>query len=266
VFALVAFAAVGVLLMSVPAYADTSQSTGHAIDVTLLSIPTVDTGVYTAANDGTTETHTGNTAPSVGLLGSLGGVATAGALVQQARAFTDGTSAACAGAVGQGGLVQIGNDGTCTVTGAPSGGVSLLSGAIKADAVLEWCTADSSGNATAHAQIVNLQLANGTPINISLPNVNIPGIANLAISPATVAGSGGQVTATALHLDALSVLGTATGTSVNIGKVTCGVNAATSPIPSFPMEGLPIVGGIAVLAGGVLYVRKRRQRVAPVAS
>ncbi len=253
--ALVAFATAGVLMGALPAYADTSQATASAATLTVVGQPALSTGTVTAANDGTTETTTGNPNPALSLLGTQT-LLTAGVLVQQARAFNDGTSAACAGVVGPGGIVSVGPGGTCAVSGAAPNGVTLLSGVVTADAILERCVASSDGTATAHAQIVNAKLL-GVPINLTLPSITVPGVLTLTIAPATTTGTGGAVTATALHLDALSLLGPPTA-ALDLGKVSCGPNAKTQPISAFPTKGLPIAGGVVALAGGALYIRKRR--------
>ena len=252
--AIFGLAAVGVLMAALPAYADTSQSSASAVTLQLVGQTAVTSGTVTASNNGTTETITGTNSPALSVLGTQN-IIRAGVLAQQARAFSDGSSAACAGLVGVGGTIQVGEGGSCQVSGNPPSGVNLL-GVITADAILTRCVANSDGTATATTQIVNARLL-GIPINLTLPNINVPGVANVTVGQQTIQGTNGQVSGTAFHLSALSILGPPLA-QLDIGHVSCGPNARTNPIPTFPLKGLPIAGGIVALAGGAVYYRRRR--------
>jgi hypothetical protein len=193
---------------------------------------------------------------------------TAGVLVQQALANPDGTSAACAGLVGNGGSIQIGSNGDCVVTGAAAGGVTinlpdLL--VLKATAILEECQASSNGTATAQAQLVDAAVFLGsspTPL-VSLPlnpgagqSVNALLLALNLNSQTTP--TAGEITGTAFQLSVLNTI------NLNIGEVSCGPNASTSTTSVFPLKSLPIAGGTAVVlaAGGLLWYRRRGHRMA----
>jgi hypothetical protein len=252
--ALLAMAVVGVLLSATPAFADTSQASATAINLQLFGMPLVSTGTFTASNDGTTQTTSGNATPNLSILGTQS-VVSAGVLSQRAVADSNGTSAACAGLVSPGGVLQIGTTGACTPANLVPGGVSLLGGLITADAIYAQCTASSNGTATATANLVGLKVF-GLPLVITGPTMTIPGIGTLAFGQPQTIGVGGTVTETALHIDVLPLLNG--GASLDIGKVTCGPNAATGAVSAFPTKGLPIAGGIVAAVGGVLFIRRRK--------
>jgi len=86
------------------------------------------TGDVTATNDGSSEKKTGNTSPSIGVLGGSQNLIRAGALAQEATAGPDSTSAACAGLAGSGGsVVRIGE--TNCLSGG-NGSVNLSFGSL----------------------------------------------------------------------------------------------------------------------------------------
>lgn len=259
-------ATVLVVFAATPAFADTSQATAQAALLELLGNPIVTTGQRTATNDGSQPapgTVAGNTTPLLSILGSQTTLA-AGALVQQSVANPDGTSAACAGVVGTGGLIQIGAGGDCTIGGSnPTGGVTVNLGTslvtITADAILAECTADSDGTVTGTATLVNAQVnVLGLPISLPLnpgPNfgVSVTGIASLLLNAQSTPSGPGSIQVSALDLNLLN--GTV---ALTLGTVTCGPNAITPPIPAFPTQGLPIVAATVAAAGAILVVRQRR--------
>jgi hypothetical protein len=259
------------LFIANPAMADTSQATASALEISLIGLPAVSSGTFTASNDGITESFTGNNNPSLAVLGAQT-VITAGALPQDARAFTDGTSAACAGVLGAGGTVTIGPTGTCTSTTAPPviltlGVIGLATITLEADAIFESCIADSDpSGASALASLVNARIVStvlGIPTTLlALPanpapntGLNIPGVLSLVLNAQT-AGPG-SIEGHALTLTALA----GTLVSLDIGQVTCGPNAIAPPIPVIPLDGAPIAAAVLVLGtaiGGTVWFRRRR--------
>ena len=172
-------AVVGVGMVASPASADTSQSSANAAQVKLGGGELLSTGLRTSNFDGTSVTFTGTETPSITLLEAQDLIGL-GALPQKALANTNGSSGACAGAVGKGGLITIGKKGECNFAfgaGDPTPGLSVnLPGllVVKADAVLEDAYADSSGYTEAHASLLSgdisllstkgLPLVNGLPV------------------------------------------------------------------------------------------------------
>ncbi len=249
--------------------ADTSQSTANAIQITLVGGALVDSGITTASNDGTTETNTGTAAPALSVLGTQS-VITAGVLGQVSRAFNDGSAAACAGAVGAGGSITVGNTGTCVVNNGAGvtltlGTAGLASIALVADAVYANCNATSGPTATGSATLANARITS-TILGITTtlltldanpaPNtgLNIPGLLNVTLNTQTTP-TAGQIIVTALSIAALS----GTLASLNVGNVTCGPDAVAPAAPSIPLKGLPIALAMAgLIAGGVLLVRRLR--------
>jgi hypothetical protein len=179
------------------AAADTSQATAQAVQIDLLGETLVDSGTVSASNDGSGEVVTGDNTPGLELLGTQDLLA-AGVLAQDATAEDDGTSAACAGTVGPGGVIAIGPDRDCTDTigttdgvvidlddldlgddllglgdildlndlldlgldGLLGGGDDLLDlGLITADAIYAECTADSDGTTTGDSTLVSASLS-----------------------------------------------------------------------------------------------------------
>jgi hypothetical protein len=258
------------LLVAAPAaLADTSQASGRAATLQLVGQPLVDTGVRAASNDGSGETVTGPTSPTLGVLGGQN-VLAAGVLAQAARANNDGTSAACAGAVGAGGVIQIGDSGECTAqNGAPGGVVVNLAPltTLTADAIFASCTAASDGTTSATVSIVNGKVVTGLPgaqttlLNLPLnaaPNtgLSIPSVVTLMLNEQPANQEPGSITTTALHLQVLGALNG--GADLKIGEVTCGPNASTNEIPTFVAKGLPLSAAVVGVVGTVWFVRRRR--------
>jgi hypothetical protein len=263
-----------VLLVAGPAAADTSAAHATAATVTLFNSPVLNTGVVTATNDGTVAspgTVTGN-GGTVVLSGQT--LLSAGVLSQIAIARPDGTSAACAGAVGTNGVIQIGPNGVCTGTGAITGGVTVnVQGlaTLRADVLLAQCTASSTGAATGSATIVN---ANVFLLNAPLPiaitptgaanqgPIDIPGIATVHLNE-QVLHPDGSLTVNALHIQLLPnvALGT-TAADVVVGSVTCGPNAVTGAGSLFAGPALPLSVAGAAAVGGVTVIRRRRRLAA----
>jgi hypothetical protein len=252
-----------------PAYADTSQSTASALQISLFGGGLASSGTTTASNDGTTETLTGTQFPTLAVLGGQT-VLTAGVLGQVSRAFNDGTSAACAGVLGPNGVITVGPTLNCLVTPDPVvltlGVVGIATISLQADAIYSNCSATSApatatGSSTlVNARIVSTVLGIDTPL-LSLaaspaPNtgINLPGILSLVLN-GQVTGAG-TISVNALQLTVLG--GSLAG--VSIGSVTCGPNAVAPPVPAIPLAGAPIAFGIAafaVIAGGIVWRRRR---------
>jgi hypothetical protein len=255
--AVVALAAVGVLMAAAPAFADTSQASATAVQ--LSGLLSGSTGVTSATNDGTQPTVTNSATPLLSLLGTQS-LVSAGALTQVAQATNTGTSTACAGATGAGGLISVGQPGQCNVT-AGTGAVSVA-GVLTANAIVASCSATSSGTRTGSATLAGVTaLAGGItiPVNPAANTViTVPLLATITLNGQTL-NPDGSITVTALKVDLVNVIpGQPSLQSLTIGHVTCGPNAKTSPIPTFPLKGLPVAGGVVALAGGAVYYRRRR--------
>jgi hypothetical protein len=284
------------------AAADTSQASAQAAQLDLLDEAVVDTGTVTASNDGINgEVVTGDDAPLISLLGDQDTL-TAGVLAQDATANSDGTSAACAGAVGEGGELIIGDDRDCTATAGTSGGVvidltdidegDLLGddldlgdvldldglvdlGTVSADAIFAECTADSDGTTTGDSTLLNARLS-GLLGNDELPSdpeadfevdLDITGTVDLDTVARLVLNEqtstgNGQLTVTALHLTVLGDVGDDPVVDLRIGTVSCGPNAVTPPIPAIPAEGMPIAASALAVFGGVAWLVVRNRRSA----
>lgn len=124
--ALVAAAAL-IGLSAAPAQAaqHVSQASATAVSVTVAGQGT-NSGTYTATNDGSGQSTSGNNRPLIRALGGQSAIS-AGTLAQDAVATVDGTtgsSVACSGLAGQGATVVAAGDGTCL-----SGGDTLSLGA-----------------------------------------------------------------------------------------------------------------------------------------
>jgi len=262
-----AVASVAVVLAAAPAYADTSASTANAATLTAVALPLVTTGTCTASNDGDIETNGGacDTALSVVPFQTIIG---AGALVQDAQADTDGTSAACAGVVGPGGTILIGADGSCTASGQTSGAILNLGAAtLTTDGILGECTASSTGTPTGSTTLVNPVLSLGglpvvtLPVNPA-PNtaINLPGIGTLILNAQTI-NADGSITVDAFDLQLLAGVGG--GAHLTLGSITCGPNAVAPPIPAVPLAGFPVaLGTLAAGAlGGSWWLSRRRASV-----
>lgn len=272
-----------------PALADTSQATANALRASL-GVPNtgslLTTGTVTATNNGSQPspgTVTGNTNPSLSVLGTQT-LLSVGALPQQAKANPDGTSAACAGLVGTGGLIQIGPGGDCTTSNLPTGGVTLNLGTVpvglvngtvglKADAILAQCTANSNGTTTARVELVNATLSlsplglpvlsvplPASPTANTTPDLGLLGLGSLLtlnLNEQSRPSGPGSIATTALHLNLLNIV------DLRIGNVTCGPNAVTVVPPAFPIQGLPYaVATLGIVGSAVLVVRRRRRSTA----
>jgi hypothetical protein len=261
--------AVGALTLTfgaTAAFADTSAATAQALDLSLAGGSLVTSGSpQTASNPGGTGTVTSGSQPSLAVLGTQATVG-AGVLVQTAVANGDGTSAACAGLVGPGGSIQIGSSGACTVVGAAAGGITLhLPGLVTltATAILEECTASSSGTLTAQAELVDASVnlvgspAVSIPVNPAAGSSVSAFLLSLGLNTQSTPQAG-VIKGTALSLSVLGVVG------LDVGTVTCGPNAVTSVSSVFPVKSLPIAGGTAAVLGsaGVLWYRRRRRSFA----
>jgi hypothetical protein len=103
------------------AAATVSQSTARALNLNLGGNNiTSGLGTVKATNDGSGESKTGPTNPPISVLKKQG-LLNIGALVQEAAANDDGTSAACSGVAGNGGtgsLAKVG-DSSCITPGSP---------------------------------------------------------------------------------------------------------------------------------------------------
>lgn len=109
--------------------ADTvSQATAQAVNLNLLSgalTVAVSNPPTSATNDGTGSNDEVHAQPLVSALNQQK-LLQAGALAETAEANQDGSSYGCAGIVGPGGQVQVGDHGkTCTPTGNTTGGVTI---------------------------------------------------------------------------------------------------------------------------------------------
>jgi hypothetical protein len=247
------------------AWADTSTSSAQAINLSLGGGSVLNSGTESASNPGGQPTVTNGDQPPLNLLGTQSTIA-AGVLAQTAVAFGNGSSAACAGLVGAGGQIQIGTDGSCAVTGATTGGVSISLPdlvSISATAILEECSTTSTGTPTASAQLVDATVdVSGVPL-VTLP---VNPTAGQSISTAVLSlnlntqttPQASEIQGTALSLNVLNTI------VLNIGTVTCGPNAVTGVSSVFPPKSLPIAGGTAAVLGGVGVVwYRRRTRVQP---
>lgn len=250
-----------------PAMADTSNAYAQALNVSLLGVVGAHTTPSQVANDGTQPTQTAN--PGTPALVGAQNVIKAGVLVQQATAWKEGRDAACAGLAGNGGVVAIGNDGTCTVSGNGGIAIELLnvplvgSVTLKADAVTASCSATSLGDLKAVSSLANLRLETSTPNVLGPPTVTstslagstapntgltVPkllglDVATLMINQQSFDAVNNSVSASALRIN---LLGTGLlGTTIEVGNVKCGETKYT---PALPVHGLPIAGGALAVA------------------
>lgn len=254
-----------------PAYADTSKATANAAILNLLNSKLLSSGTFSASNDGSGQTTSGDSKPALSLLGMQTTISV-GVLVQKAEAFKDGSSVACSGLVGNGAVVQIGPDGSCATTGsAPSGGVTInLPGiaVIKADSIMEQANAKSDGTVTAKGTVLNgtVQLFNGKTMTIGMSpaagdGINLADLGKVVLNKQTKMPDG-SIKASAF---VISLIGDPVADAA-VGTVTAGPNAAAAPVPIVPLAGIPIA---AVILGFIAYrawwVPKRRRRVVPTA-
>lgn len=257
-------------LAGAPAFAATvSQATAQAIDGQLLGMPLVGTGQSTAVNDGSTPTVTVGENQQLQVLPGQT-LLNDGVIAQKAVANDDGTSAACAGVLGEGGTITIGQSGTCTpdngtapfllnLGDTPLGTLTLAGSAIYAS-----CTAGPSddGGFSADSTLVNVELRLGAtviPINADGSFVLPAALAPLLTLELNQTDSTGPMTsATALHLTLLSVLGQPL-TDITIGHVECGPNATIAAVPMIPADGAVWALGTLALGAVVVFVVYRRR-------
>lgn len=268
---LVVLSTLAVVATATPAAADTSQASAEAASLSLGGDPVITTDAATASNDGEVETTGGTHPPALAILGQQD-VLNASLLAQDAQANDDGTSQACAGAVGEGGLIQVGQPGECDVENGEPGGVvvDLLPGVqLRADAIYAECSAVAGETPTSQVTIVNLKVVSevtGVPVelvNVPLyaePNtqvINVPGVATITLNDQPVPQEFRRVQATALRV---TVLGE-DGIDLRIGTVSCGRNLTTAEIPTFVAEGLPFaLAVVGVLGLGAYAVLRRRNQ------
>ena len=236
-------AGTALLLAASPAAADTSTASATAASVKLGAAPILDTGAVVATN---VNDNGGNI----------------------------GLSAACAGAVGQGGVLQVGPGGGCVPTlGTPNGvNLNLNPGLVTlgADAIFAQCTASSKGAPTGSATLVNANifvLGAALPISLSAaptPNqgVSVPGIASIILNE-QIPLAGGGLTVNALHITLLgNVLTGQPVADIIVGSVTCGPNAIAPDVSIFSGPALPAAAAGAAVVGLTYVVRRRRQPAA----
>ncbi len=265
-------AASAVILLAGPAAAThTSQARATAAIVEVLGASILDTGEVVATNDGTGngQVKTGSNSTTV-LAGQT--LLTAGVLAQDAAAGDDGSSAACAGALGQGGIIQIGPAGGCVPTiGAPDGvTVNLNPGlaTLGADAIYAECTDTRDAAPVGRATLVDANIfLLGQPLPTTLatapaPNqgLDIPGIASLVLNEQTT-NADGSLTVNALHITLLANAVTGSpAADIIIGSVTCGI-----PVPDiniFAGPAIPMALTGAAVVGATFFIRRRRQATA----
>jgi hypothetical protein len=262
-------AALGVGLVASPASADTASATANSAILNLFnnSNPSVTSGERTAKNDGSSTFYTGTATPALSLLGT-NSVIGAGALIQQAYAFNSGSSLACAGVVGLGGLIQVGPSGNCVIVNAPSGGVVInLPGlaVIRADALMEQAAASSNGTVSALGTFLNatIQLLGGNVMPIALhpgvgDKIDLTPLVGIFFNRQTKHADG----SISAQLIGVKLIGDPIG-QVGVGTVAAGPNASTSGIPVVPLAGIPIA---TLIVGFVAYrgwwVPRRRRLAA----
>ena len=242
-------AAALILTTATSAAADTSTATAQAASVTLLGGGLVASPTSSITNPGDQPVLTDASSGSTAALLPGQSLISGGALVQQTKAYSDGTSVACAALVGVGGSVSIGADRTCTTVNG-SGGVTITLSAlatITAKAITASCIARSDGTASATATLsaakVNVAGLLPTTLDASTPNtgVNVAGIATLVLNQQSI--DAGKATATALNV---TLVGSTV--SARIANVTCGANARTVPASAVPAKGIPLAAGVLGVA------------------
>lgn len=106
------------------AAAPVAQATSNAITLGIAGTEGFSSGTVKATHDGITETKTGESNPTVGVLGNQS-ILNVGVLAQEATANTeangDGTSAACGGVAGEGASVIAVGDSSCIEPGESVG-------------------------------------------------------------------------------------------------------------------------------------------------
>ena len=164
---------------------------------------------------------------------------------------------------------------TCSAAlgSTPTGTSTLVSAGLGTNATI---LAALNGLGITGAGALPVNPGPNTTINLALAGVNI---ITLILNKQDTTTVPGQISVTALDLTLLSggitaiqnvpVLGplllgllglTAAngGLHVTIGNVTCGPSAAVAVIPTLPVKAIPIAGAVALLAGGVAYLGRRR--------
>lgn len=259
--------------------ATVSQSDASAIQVAALSVPLIPDS--RAVDDGSTARVVRSLEGAIPLLPGENLVNT-GVYAQTAIANNDGTSLACAGIVGTGGALSLGEDGTCTATGTTGPALLNLPGftvagtgftfRLQASSLYSFCTAgpaDSASGFTAGSTLANVTLiAQATVLGIPGPLVRIPIDLNQPVSiPAPFSSvisldlnkvdtAGPQTSATALHIG----LGPNSSiASIDLGRTVCGANALTADVPALPLTpgGLATAAGTLVFLGGSVYAGRR---------
>ncbi|WP_256842919.1 hypothetical protein [Ornithinimicrobium cryptoxanthini] len=270
-----------------------TQASATALHLSVLD-PTVvvDTTTETAENDGSTETVTASEQPLISLLNGQD-VLTAGALGEVAVANNDGTSAACSGVTGEGGLVDVGDAANCTTPGtAPVvlnlvDVLGLVSARIEADAITATCETQADGTSSGQANLVGARLVVDQPLLIPdvivdldttvAPNTDLLSLVSPTVSAllsplvsvtlnqqvpldhpeGTDPGYYGGLSVTAIDVDAV---GDALA-NVELANVTCGPSADLALVPAVPLAGLPIaLGTLAVVGTGVAVVTTKRRQ------
>jgi hypothetical protein len=237
------------------AAADTANASANAATVAPGGNLLVTSGTETATNPGGSATDVEGGSPALSILGGQAYV-TAGALQQTAVANGSGQSSACAGLLGNGAAIQVGQQPLCDLTtqNGESGGVTLGPpggpALVNATAIVETCSDSSTGSPTASAELVGLSLGgNAIPIpNPTTPNdFIIPGLLEANVQSV----SNGEISATALEIVPLGI---------SIGNVTCGPNAVTGASSVLPAKSIPIAIGTGAAAAGVALIVVRRRR------
>lgn len=282
-----AAAALTVLTAGTAQAATVSQAEASAIQIAALTVPLIPDSA--AANDGSTPKVTSSLD---GLIPLFPGVTltNTGLYDQTAVARDNGTSAACAGIVGNGGTLSVGDDGKCVASTSGPALINLPSFAVagtgfrfrlEASSLYSYCTAGPSDGTTgfsAGSTLANVTLIAQTVIlGIPGPEVKIPVNANGSFSiPAPFSSvisldvnkvdtTGPQTSATALHI---GMGPNSSIASIDIGKTVCGDNARTADVPGLPLTpaGLATATATAAVLGGSVYAgRKLRKGTATAA-
>lgn len=244
--------AFGFMPFSGVAFASGTASSASANALNMTSIP-ITTGTETASNDGTQPLQEAGDTPALSILPTEGSL-TAGVLQQTATAANDGDSSACAGLIGNGAEIQIGDNGICTYNpgNGELGGITIGGPTgIVVNIALETCEATPTGT-TYTTQLVGLSIAGNAasipPQPIPVNDVLIPSLVELNRQ---VKNTDGTTTATALYVPALDL---------SIGSVTCTSGAQTGVSSAFPVESWPIVLGTLVVMGLVYLGWSRRKQ------
>lgn len=261
--------------------ATVSQADASAIQIAALTVPLIPDS--SAANDGSTPKVTSSLD---GLIPLFPGVTltNTGVYDQTAVARDNGTSAACAGIVGNGGTLSVGDDGSCVASTSGPAIVNLPSFAVagtgfrfrlEASSLYSYCTAgpaDGTSGFSAGSTLANVTLVAQTVVlGIPGPEVRIPVNANGSLSiPAPFSAvisldvnkvdtTGPQTSATALHI---GMGPNSSVASIDIGKTVCGDNARTADVPGLPLTpaGLATASATAAVLGGSVYAGRKLRK------